>query len=135
MIPNIIDNENLNPDFEEVVGPSKNYALKKNGERIFGFVDGIEAMKQAYYLILSTERYDHEIYSWNSGVEFKDLVGKSVTYVASEVKKRIKDALMQDDRTVDVYNFSVTINKSSVSVTYVAQTIYGEIEGEKEVKF
>lgn len=135
MIPvNNID-EGLNPDFDEIQGPSKNYRLIAESDRIVGFVDEIEAMKQAYYLILSTERYDHEIYSWNSGVEFKDLIGKPVNYVITEAKKRIREALMQDDRTLGVDSFTATSNKNSVHITYVAHTIFGEIEGEKEVSF
>lgn len=135
MIPNNNINEGLTPDFEEVVGPTKNYRLVEEAERIVGYTDGIEAMKQAYYLILSTERYEHEIYSWNAGIQLVDLFGKPVHYVVSEVKKRIREALMQDDRTLSVNNFDVTINKNSITVRYLVTTIFGEVDGEKEVMF
>ena len=135
MIPTINENEGLTPDFEEVIGPSKNYRLLTDKERIIGFVDDIEAIKQAIYLILSTERYDHVIYSFNGGVEFKDLIGKPVSYVATEAKKRIAEALLQDDRITAVDSFDVKINKNNLHVTYVAHTIFGEIESEKEVLF
>lgn len=135
MLPDNRLEEGLTPDFEEVVGPTKNFRIIYGRERIFGFVDEIEAMKQAIYLILSVERYDHEIYSWNAGVEFTDLFGKPVTYVATEVKKRIRDALLQDDRITEVDGFEVTINKNNVAVRFVAHTIFGEIESEREVLF
>ena len=134
MIPNN-SNENLTPDFEEVVGSTKNYRLIMDKDRIVGYVDGIEAMKQAIYMLLSVERYDHVIYSWNAGAQFKDLFGKPISYVVTEVKKRIKDALLQDDRINAVDSFVVTTKKNSVLVRYVAHTIFGEIEGEKEVMF
>lgn len=135
MLPTNNINENLSPDFEEVLGPTKNYKLLMDKDRIVGYVDEIEAMKQAIYMLLSVERYDHVIYSWNAGAEFKDLFGKPVSYVATEVKKRIKDALLQDDRINAVDSFDVTIRKNNILVRYVAHTIFGEIEGEKEVMF
>lgn len=135
MIPTNNMEEGLSPDFEEVVGPTKNYKLLMDKDRIVGYTDGIEAMKQAIYMLLSVERYDHEIYSWNVAFESRDLFGKPVSYVATEVKKRIRDALLQDDRINEVDSFVVKINKNNVHVTYVAHTIFGEIEAEKEVTF
>lgn len=134
MIPQI-ENDGLILDFEEVIEPSKNYQLLYDKNRCVGFVDELEAMKQAIFLMLSVERYDHIIYTWNFGVEFKDLFGKPVTYVASEAKRRIRDALLQDDRINEVDSFVVTTHKNKVHVQYTAHTIYGEITAGKEVEY
>lgn len=134
MIPQV-ENDGLTLDFEEVIEPSKNYKLIHEKNRCVGFIDELEAMKQAIFLMLSVERYDHIIYSWNFGAEFKDLFGQPVTYVVSEVKRRIREALLQDDRINEVDSFIVATNKNKVHVQYTAHTIFGEITAEKEVDF
>ena len=37
-------------------------------------MDETEAVRQAAIKILNTERYENEIYSWNYGIELKDLI-------------------------------------------------------------
>lgn len=128
-------NDGLISDFEEVIEPSKTYKLNTEKNRIVGFIDRLEAVKQAIFLMLSIERYDYIIYSWNYGVEFKDLIGKPVPYVISEVKRRIEECLLQDDRITAVDSFIFENNKNSVHVTFIARTIYGDIEAEKEVSY
>lgn len=135
MIPQQEFFDTLDTNFEEEIGPSRNYRILYDQNKIGGFVDGIEAMKQAIYLLLSVERYDFSIYSFNAGVEFKNLIGKPVNYVASEVKRRIRDCLLQDDRIEEVDSFEVTINRSAVIVRYTAHTIFGDIEQEQEVLY
>lgn len=135
MIPTQIENDGLTLDFEETTGPSKNYKLIMDKNRCVGFTDEIEAMKQAIFLMLSIERYQHIIYSWNYGVELRDLFGMPTSYVASEAPRRIRDCLLQDDRINEVDSFEVTTNKHKVHVKYTAHTIYGDIELEKEVDY
>ena len=50
-------------NIEEVVLPSYTYQVK-NG-RIHGYIDGLEAMRQAVEKILLTERFEWVIYSSN----------------------------------------------------------------------
>lgn len=135
MLPKQIENDGLTNDFEEVTEPSKNYKLIPDKNRCVGFIDELEAMKQAIFLMLSVERYDHVIYSFNAGVEFRDLFGKSTAYVASEVKRRIRECLLQDNRINDVDSFVVTTKKHKVHVSFTAHTIYGEINAEREVDY
>ncbi|WP_400194605.1 DUF2634 domain-containing protein [Lysinibacillus telephonicus] len=135
MIPQQIVNDGLTPDFEEVVQPSKTYKLNLERNRCVGFVDGLQAVEQAIFLMLSIERYDYIIYSWNYGVEFKDLIGQPTAYVASEVKRRIRECLLQDERITEVDSFEVTANKNKVHVTFTAHTIFGEITIEREVDY
>lgn len=134
MIPQT-ENDGLTLDFEEAVEPTKNFKLILEDNRCVGFVDELEAMEQAIFLMLSVERYDHIIYSWNAGVEFKDLQGMPTAYVASEVPRRIRECLLQDDRITEVDSFEVTAHKKKVHVKYIAHTIYGEIPLEREVDY
>lgn len=132
MIPKtIIDND---IGFEVVEQPSYTHKidLEKNG--IFNYIDGIEAMKQAIYKIIFTERYQYPIYSWNYGIELEDLFGKPKSLVYSELKRRITEALLQDDRIKAVDDFVFGSKKGDVSVTFTASTIYGDIDFERTVK-
>lgn len=134
MIPQ--SSNDLLSDFEEAVEqPTKNYKLHVDKNRIAGFIDEIEALKQAIFLMLSIERYDHIIYSWNFGVEFKDLFGQPTAFVLPEIKRRITECLLQDDRIQEVDNFVFETQKGKVHVTYTVHSIYGDFESEKEVVY
>lgn len=123
-------------EFQFVREPSYTHKLNTERNKVVGYVDGREAYKQAIYKILSTERYEYVIYSWNYGVEFKDLIGAPIYYVVPELERRITEAIMQDDRTVAVGNFDFDTSKRGVvHVTFTATSIYGEeiIETKVEV--
>ena len=134
MIPTT--NTILSANLKVKTQPSKNYKLHIEYDVINGFCDGLEAMKQVVYKILNTERYQHIIYSWNYGVELRDLYGEPFTYVCPEIQRRITEALVQDDRIngVDSFEFELT-EKKTVKVTFTVHTIYGEFESEKAVNF
>lgn len=113
--------------------PSKTFKLDVENKRIIDMVDGLEAVKQSVYCILNTERFEWLIYSWNYGSELKDLFGKSSGLVKAKIKKRIREALIQDDRISDVDSFFFDINERKLHVTFTVHTQWGEIEAEKEV--
>lgn len=113
--------------------PALTYKLDINKGRIKGMTDEAEAMIQAIYLILSVERYQYPIYSHNYGVELVDLIGMPKDYVMSEVKRRITEALTQDDRISSVDGWSFQTTKNAVIATFIVHTIYGDIETIKEV--
>jgi hypothetical protein len=132
MIPEV--NDGLIADFDETIEqPSKTYKLNTVKNRIVGYIDEIEALKQAIFLILNIERYDYIIYSWNYGVELSDLFGKPIAFVLPEIKRRVTEALIQDDRIDSVDTFKFVVNKGKVLATFTVHSIYGEIEAEKEV--
>lgn len=124
--------ELLKQDFVKKEQPSKTFQLSAN--RLSGYIDNREAVEQAVFCILNTERFDCLIYSWNYGVEQKGLYGKPINYVKSEIKKRITKALIQDDRILDVSAFSFEEFQKSLQVTFVVHTVYGDINAKKEVK-
>lgn len=113
--------------------PGYTYKLDIDRGRVKGMTDEADALLQAVYLILSVERYQYPIYSYNYGVELVDLIGQPKDYVMSEVKRRITEALTQDDRinSVDSWEFETT--KKSVKVSFTVHSIYGDIETTKEV--
>lgn len=121
--------------FQVETQPSYTHKLNTNTQRVVGHVDGLEAYKQAVHKILNTERYEHLIYSWDYGVELKELFGQHIAYVVPELERRIREALMQDDRTVSVDNFQFDTSKfGEVAVTFKATSIYGETEQQLTVE-
>ena len=133
MIPQT--DELLIEQIEEESLPTRTHALQDEYTKIYGYVDDVEAMKQAIWLILNIERYDWLIYSWNYGIELKDLFGQQIPYVLAELERRITEALLQDDRIESVTDFEMSHKKHRVACTFTVNTIYGAIEASKEVEF
>ncbi len=126
----------LNEDFEIEKQPSQTYKMDLDSSLIRGYTDGLEAVKQAIYKIIMTERYQYVMYSWNYGIELLNLFGKPVTYVCPELKRRISEALLMDDRIQGVDNFEFDFpRKGVVYVTFTVHTIFGDVQAEREVNF
>lgn len=134
MIPSV--NSILTADLDVVSFPDKTYKMRLDKNIINGYAQKIESVKQAIYKILNTERYDYIIYSWNYGIELKDLFGEPVTYVCPEVQRRIVDALSIDDRIENLEGFEFDLSdRGKVRVTFTANTIYGDVDIEKVVDY
>lgn len=121
----------LKQGFEVASLPSKTFCLREG--RIIGYTDGLEAVNQSIEAILSIERFDWVIYSWNYGVELKKLFGRPMRLVKSKLKKRIREALMQDDRITGVDAFSFAVSGRKLHVTFTVHTVWGNIEKEREL--
>lgn len=122
-------------DLEEETEPNKTYRIDFKDNSIEGFIDGKDAIKQAIYKILETERYTYPIYSWDYGIELSDLYGEDVRYVCAELEDRIKEALTQDERVAEVTDFDFDIRKGIIKVRFVAVTDIGKIYMEVEVNY
>ena len=126
----------LEQDFEITEQPTHTYKMNLESNLIRGYTDGQEAMKQAIYKILNTERYQYVMYSWNYGIELLDLYGEPVSYVSPELERRITEALTWDDRIQTVDNFEFNISKKGeILVTFTAHTVFGDVVAEKVVNF
>ena len=113
--------------------PSKTYYINRNTNRISGYIDDKDAIIQAIYLILSTERYESVIYNWYYGTEFDYLIGKDRDFVKSELKRRIAEAILEDDRILDVTDFNISFNKDVANVVFLVETNIGDININWEV--
>lgn len=132
MIPS--RNTLLTTDLEVVTMPSKQHRMNLNNNRIIRICDTLEAVRQTVFKILSTERYDYIIYSWNYGIELKDLFGQPVMFVCPEIERRVKEALLQDDRITAVDGFEFDISKKGVvAVKFTVHTLFGELNEEMVV--
>ena len=97
-------------------------------------VDGLEAVRQAVYLILSVERRQYPIYSWNYGTELWDLFGQPLSFVKPELERRVKDALSQDTRITGADGFVFEGGRKALRCTFTVRTIFGDFEGEANVR-
>lgn len=131
MIPQTTETTLTNVEFETL--PSLTYALNIDTNRIHGTVDGIDAVRQAIYLILCTERYKYLIYSWNYGTELAQLIGQPIALVLPEIQRCITEALLQDDRITGVNSFDFEVKEKKVHCSFTVNTIFGEIQSETEV--
>lgn len=129
----IIPQNDIQEDFSIEEQPSKTYKLDIEKNIIQGMCDETEAIKQTIYCILNTERFEHLMYSWDYGVELKNLIGEKSTFVIPELERLIKEAVKQDDRIEDVTDFEFIQNKNTITAKFKAITKNGDIEIEKEV--
>lgn len=134
MIPN--SGELLRQDFELENQPSETFRMDSEKQKICGYTDELEAVKQAVYKILSTERYQYVMYSGDYGIELLDLYGQPASYVCPELERRISEALTWDDRIESVSDFKFDVRKKGeILVAFTVHTIFGEIDAERTVNF
>lgn len=110
--------------------PTRTYKIDWKNKRIVGFTDNLEALKQAVYKLLLTERWDYAIYDGNYGVTLKDLFGRDKYIACAVLERRITDALLNDDRINNVSDFEFKVDKNSVTVAFILKTTYGNLKQE-----
>jgi len=113
--------------------PTETFHLDKDTNTVRGFIDGWAAAEQAAWLILHTERYIHQIYSYNYGAELQGLKGKRDSFLFPEIKRRIREALLVDARFTGTSNFTFRRRGTRVEVGFTLHTIYGDMEQEIEL--
>lgn len=118
--------------------PSKTYALDLDKGRIAGYVDEKKACEQFIRKALITPRFKCLIYDNQYGSEIKQLIttnDASQSYIASELPRMIKDAIIHDSRIaeVDTSAFDIRFEGDSIYVNFEVKTIYGTIDIEEVV--
>ena len=108
--------------------PSLDWKIDLEKNIISGNIDETESVRQAVYMILSTERYTKPIYTWNYGIETYDLYQSNKTYIIPQLQSRIMDALYQDDRIQEVSNFKFDVRGSVYHVSFDVRTVFDTTE-------
>ncbi|NHN31123.1 DUF2634 domain-containing protein [Paenibacillus agricola] len=93
-----------------VTRPSKTYSFDFNtGELGLSTVDGIDALRQFIAKAIYTARFRFLIYTSQYGCEIDDLIGQDVStaLLQAEIPRVLKEALIYDDRILDVRNFVI----------------------------
>lgn len=114
----------------EIQQPSRTWKLSFTNGRIEGMTDGVEAVRQAVFKALQTERFYYLIYNSDFGHELNSVIGKSGSYAESEIKRCIREALLQDDRINDVTNIEISIIGDQATVRFQVHSIYGVFQEE-----
>ena len=135
MIPDSSDIFNLDESVENSqVLPTKTYKVDSVNKRIIGTIEDRDAVIQFIRKVLSTDKYAFEIYDWYYGNEILKLVGQPYDYVVARIPNIIREALLVDDRILEVRDFSFSQPKiDTVVVVCYVDTTYGEIKYEQEV--
>lgn len=134
MTPSVDEALNANTVAQEQK-PSLTWKLDLSSNRVKGMIDDKDAILQAVEKILLTERYAYRIYSWNYGAELQFYIGKDTDFVLADAERTIREALLQDDRILDIEDFSAKqIDLNSVSVSFTVVSVAGSFNYKKEVQ-
>ena len=120
----------LLPDMEQELRPmaSYTYALDLERNRFIGMTDGTAALKQAVFKILSTEKEYYSIYSDEYGIHARSLIGQDPILVRAELEYRIKEALLMDDRILDVQHYDLSYDEDHSTLSFTVVSTLGDID-------
>lgn len=115
--------------------PTKTPYIDWETGRIFGYVDGLEAMKQHVRKTLLTPRFKCLVYDNQHGSETEILISEDLDYDLFEVEaiRVVKDALLCDKRILDVFDFDFSQVRDEKIIRFSVDTIYGTLH-KQEVK-
>lgn len=136
MLPYGENTDDLTLDFEEdVVENTQTFGLNIKKNIVSGKIDELEALKQAIFLMLTTEADQYIIFPYTYGITTIDLIGKPYYYVMAVFPERVKETLLSDDRITDVSDFEFKMEENKLNVKFIVHTIYGELEEETVVNY
>lgn len=118
---------------EFISQPSLTWYINRETGRIQNTAEGLSAVRQAVEIILNVERFRWQVFSPYSGVQLADLPGLNFGYVALEVQRRIKEALAQDDRILDISDYQCSQNGDTLNISFTVNSVFGSFIAETEV--
>lgn len=120
----------ISPDITEEQETSRTWRLDFEKGRVVGMIDELEAVKQAVLKIIKTERFQYLVYSFDYGIEMQNMLGKSPLYVQTELRRRIHEALTQDDRIQSIEGLTMDVNGDELTARFTVVTNYGSFDTE-----
>ena len=93
---------------------------------IRGYVNELAALSQAIQKRLSTQQFEYPIYTFNYGVDWKDLIGQDPEYIRAEMKRMIQETLEKDDRIKSVENFKFEFSGTICRCSFDVISIFGK---------
>ena len=112
--------------------PSLTWIADPVTNRLRGRGDNYEAIRQAVEIIVSVERFRWQIYTPNFGADYDGLLGTDPGYAASELRRRLEDAFLPDNRILGIKDYAYTFRDVSLTVTFTALTVFGDVPGSME---
>lgn len=102
----------------------------RNGKMYLVYED--DAIEIWLWKLFQTPRFRYLIYDWDYGHELEELVGVGFTsaLVESEAIRYVKEAIEYNlgDYVTDVEDVDVTFEGSVLTISFIAKTVYGEVE-------
>ena len=101
------------------------------------FVDGSpkivyknEAIKVWIYKAIKTNRYQHEIYSWDYGCEIESLIGKGFEFgfIKSETQRYIEEALLINPYITKINKIDIEFSKDVLTAYIDLESVYGRLD-------
>lgn len=114
------------------LSPSYSWKINPTRNKIAGYVDEIDGVQQATYLILKTEMGKYEIYPDWYGIELNDMYGLPRDLVRARLPKRIEEALSQDRRITGIENMNLEFVGTRCVCSFTVNCIFGEFDTEVE---
>lgn len=124
---------NLSNGIERQTSPSLTWGVDQDAQRLVGTVDLLEAVQQAVAAYLNIERFRWPIFQPYTGSEFNDLLGQPAGYVGAELQRRVREALLVDDRITGISDFSFSSSGDTLSATFTVNCVYGSFQSSVEV--
>ncbi len=105
----------------------KNIPIYKKGSP--SIITGLRAVLVWAWKALHTQRFRHEIYSWDYGCELEALVGRPFTeeLKRSEAVRYVRECLMVNPYISEVNQINVDFRDERLTITCKLKTIYGEV--------
>ena len=114
--------------------PSLTWIADPVTNRLRGRGDNWEAVRQAVEVIVHVERFKWQIYTPNFGTDYDGLLGTEPGYAATELRRRLEDAFLPDDRVLGIKDYAYSFKDASLTVAFTALTVFGDVPGVMEVK-
>lgn len=126
-------------DLSDELAPSKTYRLDIGSRRITGMIDGVEAVRQHVHKVLATERASFAVYGTaegiNYGAELERFIGRSFSFIQSDLERTITDALLLDERVLGISDFTIgQAVGDSLEVSFTVRTIFGDLHMNEEAR-
>ena len=123
---------------EEEEKPTKTYGLDLENGRIRGYVDGVDAIRQAITKVLLTPRFKCLIYNSQYGNELAEVIIAHDTdyeFIKTSAEGFVRDALLADSRITGISNFTLEMDGEDCYISFVADTIYGTTDIREVLSF
>lgn len=133
-MPTLPEGNGINiQDVEFQSQPDLTWWRDPDTNRIAGTADGHKAVAQAVEVMLLVERFRWQIYKPFFGMEWEGLLGQNPGYVASQLQRRIREAVTIDDRVTGISGFSYTVSGDTMTAQVTVNTVYGLLNQTVEV--
>lgn len=113
--------------------PTKAFRIDFDEKKVGGIIDGEEALKQAIYVALMTERYKYAVFSHYYGTDYRDAFSEGYVEAMGKVRYAVEDSLKYDDRILSVGDFAFEKRGKAMCVSFKVRSVYGELDFETEV--